>query len=278
MTDNLLMAVKQVVSASTTPEDLRRLLSDTFDGNEKFYSYIVYAKYEEDCLSNWIIQYNISQTEEYNTLKIVDVIEEVVKIVSTKRSDYKKVVGYGQPDIETILKTYDPLVHKLAKRQGEHWKQYEHDDLCQICRYVMLKLYNKGYYIHKRLLYRAFENEIWMQVKKERNKPQILSFEDTFYSSITSGNEVLLVADTVPDKSLIEEEEEAYEKEVEMKIFEELKEVIIDYIGVRQWNELVRDYGHGHTTSTTRKKMQKIKNYLSSIGLTRKEFNNKYYG
>lgn len=277
MTDNLLMAVKQEIQVSVDSENVKELILKALDGSEKFYSYIVYAKYENDTLTGWIIQYNISQNENFNTLSVQNIVDDIVNIINRKRDDCKKVIGYGQPDIETVILAYDPLVRKLAKRQAERWKQYDYEDLCQICRYVMLKLYRKGYYIHRRLLYKAFENEIWMQVRKERGKPQIVSFEDTFYKDISGDGEKLLVADTIPDISTIEREETEYEKEVELKIFEELKEVIIEYIGVRQWNELVRDYGHCHTTSTTRKKMQKIKNYLNTLGLTRKEFNRKYY-
>jgi hypothetical protein len=117
-----------------------------------------------------------------------------------------------------------------------------------------------------------------MEVKRTRGAPEIVSLEDRFYCKADGDSEALCLADIVPDESLIAEEQRKWEEEGERLIFEELKEIIIDYIGIRQWNELLRDYGNGHTTSATRKKMQKIKSYLNSLGLTRREFNKRYYG
>ena len=192
--------------------------------------------------------------------------------------EQKRVLGYNQPDIEVMIEAYDPLVNKLAKQQNEHWKCFEHEDLCQMCRLTMLKLYRKGYYIHKRLLYKSFNNDILMSLRHERDRPTIVSFEDTFYKTASADSEKLLVADIVPDTELIEKEElELYEENTRL-IFEEVKEIIVELIGIRQFNELMRDYGNKHTTTWSRKCMQKIKNHFAKLGLTRKEFDNKYYG
>lgn len=278
MIDNLLMAVKQEIKVSKDSENVEKLLIEALDGTDKFYSYIIYAKYDEGTLVSWTIQYNLSQIDEYNTLERSKVIKSIMEDLKREHKPLKNVIGYGQPSFDIIVQAYDPLVHKLAKQQGDKWKQYEHDDLCQICRLVMLKLYRKGYYIHRRLLYKAFQNEIWMDVKKHRGMPEIVSLEDTFYCKSDGDSEALSLSDVLADKNLIEEEERKWKEEGERLIFEEIKDIIIDYIGVRQWNELLRDYGNGHTTSATRIKMHKIKAYLSSLGLSRKDFNNKYYG
>lgn len=276
MADNILMHVKQKISAATDMKKVEEILCETFDSIDNIYSYLIYAEYDVSPIQ-YTIQYNISQREEFNTLVLDDVLTGVMHAIEhcdlTKR---KKIIGYGQPSIEIVLQAYDPLVHKLARYQKDRWKQYDYDDLCQTCRLVMIKLYRKGYYIHRRLLQRSFENELWMDVKKHRNE-HLVSFEDTFYRPISSSSEELVFADIVPDEEAIEKEKEKEQKEITLLIFNEVKDIIVEYIGIRQWDELMRDYGNNHTTSWSRKMLQKIKKYLAELGISRKDFINKYY-
>ena len=276
MADNVLMHVKQKISAATDIKRVEEILCETFDGIDNIYSYLIYAEYDVNPIQ-YTIQYNISQNEDLNTLTLEDVLTGVIHVLeSVDITKKKKIVGYGQPSLEIVLQTYDPLVHKLARYQKDRWKQYDYDDLCQICRLVMVRLYRKGYYIHRRLLQRSFENEVWMDVKKHRGE-RLVSFEDTFYTPISGTSEELVFADIVPDEEALEKEKEQEEKEINLLIFNEVKELITDYIGVRQWNELMRDYGNNHTTSWSRKMLQKIKKYMAELGITRKDFINKYY-
>lgn len=277
MADNVLMHVKQKISAATDIKRVEEIICETFDGIDNIYSYLIYAEYDIDPIQ-YTIQYNISQNDKLNTISLEDVLTGVVyAIENVDLNKKKKIVGYGQPSLEIVLQTYDPLVHKLARYQHSKWKQYDYDDLCQICRLVMIRLYRKGYYIHRRLLQRSFENEIWMEVKKHRGE-NVVSFDDTFFKPLYTSSEELIFADIVPDEEPLEKEQEEYDKEVNTLIFEELKDIIVDYIGIRQWNELVRDYGNGHTTSWSRKTLQRVKKYLAEIGISRKDFINKYYG
>lgn len=278
MADNVLMHVKQKFNAATDIKRVEEILCETFDGIDGIYSYLVYAEYS-DKPSQYIVQYNISQREELNTLTLEDVLTGVVKAIENiDLTTKKKIIGYGQPALEIVLETYDPLVHKLARYQNDRWRHYDYEDLCQMCRLVMIQLYRKGYYIHRRLLQRSFENEVWMDVKKHKGDNATVSFEDTFYASISSSSEELTYADIVPDNNLVEKEREENEKEVNHLIYEEVKDIVIDYIGIRQWNELVRDYTNNHTTSWSRKTLQRVKKHLEQLGISRKDFINKYYG
>lgn len=277
MADNVLMHVKQKISAATPMDKVEEILCETFDGIDNIYSYLIYAEYDVNPLQ-YIIQYNISQNDELNTITLEDVLTGVIQTLENVDVNAKKhIVGYGQPSLEIVLQTYDPLVHKLARYQNDRWKQYDYEDLCQICRLVMIKLYRKGYYIHRRLLQRSFENEIWMDVKKHRGE-HLVSFEDTFYSPVSSSSEDLLFADIVPDEYAIEKEREKEEQEVNSLVFEEVKQILIDYMGIRQFDELMRDYGNNHTTNWSRKMLQKVKKHFEQLGISRKDFINKYYG
>ena len=278
MVDNVIMSVKQNVKRDADLDKIGELLNEALDGIDKMYSYIVYAEYDEDCkITGYIIQYNFSQNESYNTLCTSDVIKNVIEILKNSKNVTKRVVGYGQPPLEIIVEAYDNLVKKLSKQMLDRWRQYDYEDLCQICRLVMVKLYRKGYYLNKRLLRRAFENYIWCEVKNDIGKPQMVSLEDVFYSHVGGESEDLTFSDIVADDEAIEAEELKTHEEVERLIFEEVRDVVIDLIGIRQWNELLRDYGNKHTTSWSRKTLLKLKRQLENLGITRRSFNHKYY-
>lgn len=59
----------------------------------------------------------------------------------------------------------------------------------------MCTLYNKGYYIHKRLLERSYNNEVLHMIRKQRGAPQIVSFEDEMQNT-----DDLTLADTLVDE------------------------------------------------------------------------------
>ena len=275
MADNVLLKVTQELPVSMSYTDYLNELSNFLEELDNICSYIVYGNYENDILVKYVIVYTTSQTDRFNTLSVDDVISEIMEIIVLPK-EQKRVLGYNQPDIETMLEAYDPLINKLAKQQGERWKCFEHEDLCQMCRLTMIKLYRKGYYIHKRLLYKSFNNDILMSLRHERNRPTIVSFEDTFYRAASADSENLLVADIIPDTSIQEAEEERERMAKIQRMYEEVKDIVVELIGIRQWNELLRDYGNKHTTAWSRKCMQKVKNHFAKIGLTKQDFENYY--
>lgn len=278
MEDNVLTKIVQYVQLTDTKEEVLSNAISILMHYDKIYSYIVYQIYKDEEVVRYTIQYTISQREDFNTIAIGDVLTNIIGILFDSEKDVKKVLGYGQPSLDVALEAYDPLVHKLAKYENSKWKQFEYEDLCQICRLVMCKLHRKGYYIHKRLLQKAFTNEILISLRHEKNAPPIVSFEDCFFSKATGDSDDLTIADTIPDTSIQENEEKEYEELAEKLIFEEVKDIVIELIGIRQWNELMRDYGNKHTTAWSRKLMQKIKHHFETLGLTREDFNRKYYG
>ena len=269
---NTLMKVVQRVPAGRDAEYVYKVLYDVLSELDKIYSVIIYYIHDKN---EYHVQYNLSQNDNYNTVDIKDVIDKAVETILSGTT--KKVAGYIQPPIEICLEVFNPLVIRLAKNQKARWKYLEEEDYAQICRMVMIRLHQKGYYLHRRLIEKSFNNELLMMFRTQRNAPPLVSFEDTFYKPVSGSSEELRFADVVEDVSIKEAEEEKYREEAEHAIFEEVKAIIIELIGERQWNELMRDYGNKHTTARTRKKMTEIKRYFEKLGLTRKEFNRKYY-
>lgn len=270
MADNVLHKVSLTISASLSDDAIEELIRQSLDGIDTIYSYLIYAKYKNDKLTGWLIEYNFSQIEKYNTLICQSIISELTESILSNRNAVQSVVAYKQPSIELMVELYKPLMSKLALEQCERWTELEYDDAFSMCQLTMLKLYKKGYYVHKQLLKRSFENYVLMELRHSRNKPEIISLEQTIFSD--GDSEPLSLADMLPDKDAELKREQKEEEEVFNAIFEEVKEIIVEFIGERQFEQLLRDYGNKHTTPWSRKKMQQIKEKLKKLGITWESF------
>lgn len=236
------------------------------------YSYLIYAQYTNGALTGWLVEFLVSQTTNYNTISVDDAIDDVSKIITDawKETQITYVIGYRQPPIELLLETFDPLVKKLASKQKEYWRYLEYEDLCQICRMVICHLYNKGYYIHSKLISRAFTNEILMMIRPERYKPAVLSLDkvvDDEYEEVT-------LMDCIEDETPKELREEQEEREAIKRVLEKKKEIIIEALGgsERQYDQLVREYGNKSATPWARMAVQRVKKYLAKLSIDEESF------
>lgn len=263
---NKLFSIKQNIPINDNIDYLKKSICRTLEELGNIYSYIV-VLYED----NYVITYHICETSEYNCLNKNDVIENIVKTIC--EGENRKIICYGQPPLDLMIELYDPLVKKLSLEQNKRWKCMEYEDLCQICRMTIVNLYNKGYYIHKRLLRKSFENEVLQMVKKI-TPIEIVSMENRLEGD--NDMEKIRLEDTISDDSYELENETRDVEECSKNTFNEIKEILIELMGERQFEQLFRDYANGHTTSWSRRKMQTIKAFFEKEGLTRQKFNNKY--
>lgn len=271
MKENVLNKISVVLPTNVDDCKIETELNNVLSNHDKIYSYLIYAKYKQNTHNCWIIQLNVSQVDNYNTLLKCDVIKEIREHISNNKDTTKYVVAYNQPSVELMLDLYKPLALKLAMEQSEKWPCIEYEDACSICNLTMIKLYKKGYYIHKRLLKRSFENAILMELRQERYRPDILSLEQVLFNN--GDDEELRLVDMLPDTASELERERREEEEALYAMFNEVKRLLVDYMGERQFEQLLRDYGNKHTTSWSRKKMQQVKERFKKLGISRESFN-----
>ena len=272
MADNITNKLVQRISATHTDDEIKSQLHAVLDELETIYSYLIYAKYKEEKLVGWQIEYTVSQNDKYNTLQSSVIIDEIFAIL--KESNEKKVsnvIGYKQPCLDIQIQLFEPLINKLALKQCQRWRQLEFDDACQICKMTMLNLYRKGYYLHSTLVERCYNNDILMSIRKDKNKPEIVSIDKVVHQD--GDNSPLTIGDMIPDTSAEEEESRKDDEDLVKLVFSQVKEIIIELIGERQFEQLMRDYGNKHTTSWSRKKMQQLKDKFKKMGITWESFN-----
>lgn len=267
MKENILSKVVQKLPKDKSFDELSILIQKSSDIVGNIYSYIIYD--EEDL---YLLQFAISQQDEYNTLtpeRVACEVTEIIRKHMTTGESKNNVCGYGQPPVDILLEVLNPLIHKLAKKQHDMWQKMEYEDLVQICRLVILTLYRKGYYIHKRLLERAFYNEVLREIQKDKGKPYKVSLDELL--SDGDGDD-LFVRDTIPDTAAIYAERDKLDEEMRAGIYLEVKEFILDIITPRQLDQLLRSYSNKHCDQWARSTMQYIKEYLASQGITPHSF------
>ena len=139
---NVLSKFSQPISSSLSDEEIRCLLNQMSDKLTHIYSYLIYARYEHDELLGWLVEYMVSQTDDYNTIVLENAVTQIYKTLLRNKYDtaVKYVLGYRQPEGLDDYPLYEPLITKLAAQQQRCWAQLEFEDLCQICRYVIIKL------------------------------------------------------------------------------------------------------------------------------------------
>lgn len=272
MAENITNKLVQRISVNHTDEEIKSQLHTVLDELETIYSYLIYAKYKAEKLVCWQIEYTISQTDKYNTLHSCIVVDEIFAIL--KESNEKKdsnVIGYKQPSLDIQIQLFEPLINKLALKQIQRWPQIEYEDACQICRMTMLNLYRKGYYLHPTLVERCYNNDILSSIRKDKNKPEIISIDKVVHHD--GDNTPLTIGDMLPDTQAEEDAEQKDAEEFVQLVFGQVKEIIVELIGERQFEQLMRDYGNKHTTSWSRKKMQQLKDKFKQMGINWESFN-----
>lgn len=267
---NNLFYFQQKINPEWCFEKVTAHVKSVMDEINCVYSVIFKYSQEESCI---IIRYSISENNSYNTIKEQDVMSKLKCILDHNHYD-KPILDYLQPPLDLIVEIYEPLVHKLASIQHRRWQSLEYDDLCQMCRLTLVQLYDKGYYIHKSLLEKSFNNCVLQEIRNLSNEVNFISFETRVDGE--EDMEKLTLEDTLYDVSEEQYNRDKEDIEITNHIFEEVKSILIDLMGPRQFEQLFRDYANGHTSTWSRRKMQTIKVMFEKEGLNRQKFNNKY--
>lgn len=270
---NKIFYFQQTLNGEADRNIILKELSTVMDEIKYIYSFTVRVDRQNGVKYN--VRYAISEEVKYNTLYKDDVVNGIIEAIERdKITNGKYIIGYGQPSLDLMVELYDPLVCSLATKQRQRWQMFEYDDLCQICRLTLVTLYNKGYYIHKRLLEKAFDNAVLQELRQSFNDFDVLSIETTMDEN--EDLEKLSIKDMLRDVDAEIKAQEQDTHEINSATFNEVKGIVVDLIGERQFEQLFRDYANGHTTTWSRRKLQTIKTFFELQGLTRQKFNNKY--
>ena len=75
------------------------------------------------------------------------------------------------------------MVYNICNRFHKTWSTIEMDDLIQYCRLSIMKLYNKGLYLHPNLIARTFYNDMMMVLRKDPVRIDIDSLDEIAFDN-----------------------------------------------------------------------------------------------
>lgn len=253
-----------------TRENIRQALTDTLGDITHVYSWILYDKKNE-----YLLSILVSETRVYNTLLVNNIADDILQALTQyhKTDKRKQVITHKQPPLEILCETYRPLVYSLCIQQHTYWPQIELEDLIQMCNLRICILYQQGYYIHKKLLNRAFANAVLVFLRPERYKPHIASL-DEISDSKSGGDENVSPLEVIEDESASEEIQNAID-EMDGYTFEdllssEMRNVVLEFVSQRTYDQWKIEYGTKTVSRQTASQVNALKSKLSALGISRK--------
>lgn len=231
--NKLFTVVQDIPLEKLTWSDLPAQIVDALQLRTKVYSYLVLPIIKRNEFIGIKIKWTIAQTEKYNTLSVDDAQDTIFVAVNnydTKLRDNKPIC-FKQPSLELMLLLYQPLMQRLVMAQQLQWPRLEYKDLMQLCSLSMIKLYKKGYYIHKSLLTQTFYNDVLMYLRPYKREPQVVvSLEGLLYDSNEDSKDLDIIDTIATDDEFDTDDEDI--------VWLRVKPILVSIVGERQLQQL----------------------------------------
>lgn len=262
---NIIDSYKITIAAGQGP--FIKQLRDNIAVTDRWYSWSLYKKDRD----NYTLTYHVSQTARYNIIDVGCAVTNIVTAAATNTAS-RGIVGYEQPSLSILVEVMAPLVNSLVNRQASRWRQFSHDDLTQTCYMCLCELYRKGYYIHKALLQRTFTNTLYYKLRKVPRDVTMVSLSAPVHDT----DDIVQVQDCIPDEAELVEEEERENNAVVAQILAEQRAIIVELIGQRRYDELLREWRSKTVTNKSSATVNRLRKMLLDAGYKPEQWN-KYF-
>ena len=168
--------------------------------------------------SNGVIKCNCFIEPAKNPYTITDIINKL---------DLTAKVSYVNPPLEKYLTLFRPMLDKMVSQAYPTYaKLLDKDDLLSILFLTIVKLYNKNYYLHNRLIYKSFINELNMEI---RNQKHFTDMQSLNVICDTEDQNIELIDTLVdPDESEIAYQLSHYtDKDYDLELFQRIKSAML---------------------------------------------------
>lgn len=265
---NVLHTININIPKTLSIEEIKSMLLTLYEG-EKVYSYVITSVYKKQILDGITLTVHTSQNDRYNRIDGEHMTQEVLRAAKDlySKQEHAYVIGFGQPSIELQLEVFEPYMQKLAGEQFKKW-EIPYDELYQLCRISMFKLYSKGYYVNHKLLRQTFINDVLMLLRKQ---PKYETISLYACKKNVKNNDNMYLYDSVEDERATKQFEDIDDKSEEDDITGYQKELIIAQVGEEAYKQLLEEYGNKRTTEWSRRTVHKLKHKFQKDGLTSKE-------
>ena len=251
---NGLFKIKHNVKHNINIEELTAVYNTIIP--EKMYSYIL--RRSNDI---WKCSFTVSTSDKYNLINKDTAFRNIISNIT------QRDIIFEQPPLEIMIELYTPYVRSLAYKQSQHWSQLEYEDLVQMCFLSMIKLYRKGYFLNKHLLETTYIRDVLLSIRKNRTDKDIVSIDSKY-----GKDESLTISDTLEDVAFTNKrDDDEYLAEI-LYIFNEVKEMIIEQIGERRFEQLFNEYKNKTTSTNGQQTMFRLRRSFAQNNITLNSF------
>lgn len=222
---------KYKIKLNLDKQSYAKMLTESFKLFGKVYSIFVNKTYTSGQLSGYSVSVIQFEEEQYNTINPLEHIAKIIEAIDTCTDNYR--VYFVQPSLEIMYEIYYNYIYKLSLDIVKRFPEYLFDDVLQICSLAIVKLYNAGYYLNKRLIKTTLYNEIYQEHRRNSKQVKV----------------VHIICDENDDKiDLLEEykdvaedmrQEQAERDDVIQYVMTLVRPVIIETIGERRLKSLM---------------------------------------
>lgn len=194
------------------------------------------AKQHEEDDNKVVIKFNILEgtQEKSNPYTINKIIHKLYM-----KYDTTKKVNYVMPNLETYLDVFRPNLQSMVNKAYKNYSNLipNKDDLMSTLMFTVTKLHNKGYYLHNNLIYRAFINELNMEIRHTKYE-NVVSIEE----NVNCDDENIHLGDLLVDE---EETNNAYaqyhytEEEYWEDVFNMIKEDMLKHMSQLSFDRIL---------------------------------------
>lgn len=187
-------------------------------------------------------------------------INNVVATLFQRIVQQPEQIHYMNAPLEKWLIQFKPTLHQIVESvYPAYYKLYpDKQDLLSILFITVIKLYNKGYYLHKYLIRQAFIKDLNMSIRKQKHFTDCQSLDAP--NSQTDPN--LTIGDMIADPTDIEEELEY--KDWVKYMFGMIKEEMLRQMSQLSFDMMMIQIENKTIDSRTSKMLAKMRDKFAS--------------
>lgn len=187
-------------------------------------------------------------------------INNVVATLFQRIVQHPDQIHYMNAPLEKWLIQFKPTLHQIVEGvYPAYCKLYpDKQDLLSMLFITVIKLYNKGYYLHKQLIKKSFVNDLNMSIRQQKHFTDCQSLDAPDPQSDGS----ITIGEKVADPTDIEEEI-AYEDWVKY-MFETIKKEMLQHMSQLSFDMMMIQIENKTIDPRTSKMLQKMRDKFGS--------------
>lgn len=184
------------------------------------------------------------------------------KSLVLKLFEQENETRYASPPLDQYMSVFRPNLLRMVNRAYDIYRRLipEKEELMCILNLTIVKLYNKGYYLHNYLIYKSFINQLNLEIRKTKLFGDVISLD----SEMGNGEEGTTL--TLMDKLVNQESsDEAYAQMHYTKddwredMFESIKFAMLQDMSQLQFDRILIQLKSNTVDSCTSKKLARYR-------------------